>query len=135
MSQKHGAQTPNYKTIRNLLLKKNLSYRIRKEFSESDENKVIFSLETLYNHSSTKLLVCDYKPPKGDNDMLSMFFKQVFKMSDPEKKPYYLIGDLNINCLEYFENEKVLAFYNSLIGYGPVGLINKPTRVVKNLLL
>ena len=135
MSQKHGAQTPNYKTIRILLLKKNLSYRIRKEFSESDENKVIFSLETLYNHSSTKLLVCDYKPPKGDNDMLSMFFKQVFKMSDPEKKLYYLIGDLNINCLEYFENEKVLTFYNSLIGYGSVALINKPTRVVKNLLL
>ena len=60
-----------------------------------------------------------------------MFLKQVFKKSPAEKKPYYLIGDININCLEYFENEKVSAFYNSLFEYGAIALINKPTRVAK----
>ena len=59
-----------------------------------------------------------------------MFLKQVFKKSAVEKKPYYLVGDLNINCLEYFENE-FLAFYNSLFEYGAIALINKPTRVAK----
>ena len=60
-----------------------------------------------------------------------MFLKQVFKKSTAEKKPYYLIGDLNINCLEYFENEKVSTFYNSLFECGAIALINKPTRVAK----
>ena len=68
---------------------------------------------------------------KGDNDILSMFLKQVFKKSAAEKKPYCLVGDLNINCLEYFENEKVSTFYNSLFEYGTIALINKPTRVAK----
>ena len=76
-----------------------------------------------------------YKPPNGDNDNLSMFLKQVFKKSTAEKKPCYLIGDLNINCLEYFKNEKVSKFHSSLFEHGAIALINKPTRVATNLLL
>ena len=60
-----------------------------------------------------------------------MFLKQVFKKSTAEKKPYYFIGDLNINCLEYFENEKVSTFYNSLFECGAIVLINKPTGVAR----
>ena len=114
-----------------IFIKKNLSYQIRKDLSESDKHKEIFSLKVTHKNSSNILLSCCYKPPKGDNDILSMFLKQVFKKSTAEKKPYYFIGDLNINCLEYFENEKVLTFYNSLFGCGAIALINKPTRVAK----
>ena len=48
-----------------------------------------------------------------------------------EKKPNYLIGDLNINCLGYFENEKVSTFYNLVFECGVIALINKPTQVAK----
>ena len=114
-----------------IFTKKSLFYKIRKDLSESDEHKEILSLEVLYKNSSNILLSCCYKPPKGDNDILSMFLKQVFKKSTAEKKPYYLIGDLNINCLEYFENEKVSTFYNSLFECGAIALINKQYRVAK----
>ena len=43
----------------------------------------------------------------------------------------YLIGDLSINCSEYFGNEKVSTFYNSPFEYGAIALINKLTRVAK----
>ena len=78
------------------------------------------------------LLSCCYKPPKNDNDILTMFLKQAFKKSTAEKKLYYLIGDLNINCLEYFEHEKVSTFYNLLFECGAIALIIKLTRVAKN---
>ena len=144
MSQKHGVQTPNFKKIRIfqfkksrrgggvlIFIKKNLSYKIRKDLSESYEHKEILSLEISYQTSSNILLSCCFKPPKGDNDILSMFLKQVFKKSAAERKLYYLVGDLNINCLEYFKNEEVSTFYNSLFEYGAIALINKPTRVAK----
>ena len=154
MSQKHGVQTPNYKTIRIFLsrnsilfltkgvksrrgggvlifIEKNLSYKIRKDLSESDEHKEILSLEISYKNSSNILLSCCNKSPKDDNDILSMFLKQVFKKSAAEKKPYYLAEDLSINCLEYFENEKVSTFYNSLFEYCAITLLNKPTRLAK----
>ena len=57
-----------------------------------------------------------------------MLLKQVFKKSSAEKKPYYLIEDLDINCFEYFENEKVSIFYSSAIV--EIALINKHIRVV-----
>ena len=76
-------------------------------------------------------LSCCYKPPKGDIDIVIMFLEQVFLKPAAEKKPYYLIGDLNINCLEYFKNEKVSTFYNALFGYGAIFLINKPTRIAQ----
>ena len=115
-----------------IFIKKNLDYKIRKDLSKSDEHKEILSQEISYKNSSNILLSCCYEPPKGDNDILSMFLKQVFKKSAAEKKPYYLVGDLSINCLEYFENEKVSTFCNSLFEYGAIALINKPTRVAKN---
>ena len=114
-----------------IFIKKKLSYKIRKDLSESDEHKEILSLVNSYKNSSNILLSCCYMPPKGDNDILSIFIKQVFKKSVAEKKPYLLIGELNINCLEYFENKKVSTFYNSLFEYGAISLINKPTRVAK----
>ena len=114
-----------------IFIKKNLSYKIRKDLSESDEHKELLSLEILHKNFSNILLCCYYKPPKGDNDSLSMFLRQVFKKSAAGKKPYYLIGDLNINCLEYFKNEKVSTFYNSLFEYAAIALINKPVHVAK----
>ena len=114
-----------------ILIQKNLSYKIRKDLSESDEHEEILFLEVSCKNSSNILLSCCYKPPKGDNDILSMFLKQVFKKSAAEKKPHYLIGDLNINCLEYFENKKVSTFCNLLLECGANVLINKPTRVAK----
>ena len=112
-----------------IFIKKNLSYKIRKDLSESGEPKEILSLEISYKNSSNILLSCCYKPPKDENYILSMFLKQVFKKYAAEQKPYYLVGDLN--CLEYFKNEKVSTFYNSLFEYGAITLINKPTRVAK----
>ena len=71
-----------------IFIKKNLSYKIRKDLSESDENKEILSLETSYKNSSNIILNCCCKPLKADNDILNMFLKQDFKNSDMEKKPY-----------------------------------------------
>ena len=112
-------------------IKKNLSYKIRKDLAESDEHKEILSLEVSRKNYSNILLSYYYKPPKGDNDILSMFLKQVFKKSTAEEKLYYLIGDLNINCLESFGNEKAATFCNLLFECGAVALINKPSRVAK----
>ena len=81
-----------------IFIKKNLSSKIRKDLSESDKHKAILSLEVSYKNSSNILLSCCYKPTKGDNDILRMFLKQVFKKSTAEKKPDQLIGDLKIDA-------------------------------------
>ena len=80
MSQKHDVQTPNYKIIQTpfegskksrgggelIFIKKNFSYKIRKDLSESDEHKKLRSLEVSYKNPSNILLSWSFKPPKSD---------------------------------------------------------------------
>ena len=60
-----------------IFIKKNLSYKIRKNLSESDGRKEILSLEVSRKNSSKIPLSCCCKPPKSDNDI----FKHVFETS------------------------------------------------------
>ena len=83
--------------------KKNLYNKLRKDFPESDEHKEI--LEIWNKVSSDVILSCCCKT---------------------------LIGDLSINCLEYFENNEVSKFYISLSEYGAIASIYKPTQAAKN---
>ena len=57
-----------------IFIKKELSYKIRKDLSESDEHKEILSVETSYKTSSNILLSCCYKLPKGDKHVLKTSF-------------------------------------------------------------
>ena len=90
-----------------IFIKKNLSYKIRKDFSESDEHKETISLEISNRNSSNTLLSCCCKPTNGDHYILSMFLKQVLKNSTAEKKPYYLIGDPNILLRIFWKQENL----------------------------
>ena len=49
-----------------IFIKKKLSYKFRKDLSESDEHKEILSLEILSKNSCSILPSCCYKLPKGD---------------------------------------------------------------------
>ena len=64
---------------------------------------MVLSLEISYKSSSNILLSFCYKPPKGDNDILSIFLKQVFNKSAAEKKGYYLVGDLKMRKFQLFK--------------------------------
>ena len=140
--------------------------------SEFDEHKEILSRE-ISNKSQYPFSSFSHKPLKGDNNIFSMFLKQVFntfmhnvaKWSNilqkscgvntarflkyvwpfynmhervknvlREKNLYYLVGDLHMNYLEHFENDKVsfiLTIYSSPCEYRAVALINKSTRFAK----
>ena len=47
-------------------------------------------------------------------------------------KPIYLLGDFNLNVLEYDTNTKVKGFLNLLFQNSFIPVINKPTRVTRN---
>ena len=68
-----------------IFIKQNLSYKSRKDLSESDEHKEILYLEISYKNSSNILLSCCYKPPKGDNDILTMFLNKFLKTLLPKR--------------------------------------------------
>ena len=48
-----------------------------------------------------------------------------------QEKPWLLVGDLNINSLDYFRNTLARYFFNFVFQNGIFSVINRPTRVTK----
>ena len=116
-----------------IYLKNNINHRIRNDLSVSDGDKEILTIEILNNDNKNIILSCCYRPPNGDSDNLGMFLEhEVIEKSVLEKKKCYIIGDFNLNCLAYFENNKVKKFYNSMFEKRAIPIINRPTRVTNH---
>ena len=47
-------------------------------------------------------------------------------------KTCFLVGDLNLNLIDYQSNAKVRDFVNLIFQHSLVPIVNKPTRVTKN---
>ena len=111
---------------------KDLNVEVRNDLTISDGDKEILTLEITNRGAPNIILSCCYKPPTGSNENLTTFVNNIFEKSFHEKKKCYLLGDYNINCFDYDDNEKVKNFYDSLYEQGTIPLVNKPTRVTLN---
>ena len=49
-----------------------------------------------------------------------------------EKEKFYKIGDFNLNCLNYNEDNNIRYFDHQVFELGFIPLIDNPTRVCKN---
>ena len=46
-----------------------------------------------------------------------------------ENKHYFVTGDFNLNCLEFYESSEIRQFFNNMFKKGGIPLINRPTKV------
>ena len=74
------------------------------------------------------IVLCIYRPPRGDSHKFLNEIKTVICKN--HEKPLFLVGDLNINSLDYWKNPNVRDFIN-LISQNVFPLVNRPTRVTK----
>ena len=58
-------------------------------------------------------------------------FEHILAKSKTTDKTYFLVGDLNLNLIDYRSNAKVRDFVNLIFQYSLVPIVNKPTRVTK----
>ena len=75
------------------------------------------------------IVLCIYRPPRGDSHKFLNEIKTV--ISKNHEKPLFLVGDLNINSLDYWKNPNVRDFINLISQNDVFPLVNRPTRVTK----
>ena len=84
------------------------------------------------NKNSKFLCGSVYRPPNGNiNNFLDILSDMLDKISSGNKK-CYIMGDLNINLLEYDSNNSVKDFVSLLNSKYFYSSINKPTRVTSH---
>jgi len=91
-------------------------------------------IHTLINKKSKNLLIsCCYRPPAGKTEYFCNFLQNnILEKNNLDKKRNYLIGDFNLNCFDYYENENIKTFYNNLFEMGTIPIINRPTRITNS---
>ena len=83
----------------------------------------------LEKNAKNIIVLCIYRPPRGDSHKFLNEIKTVICKN--HEKPLFLVGDLNINSLDYWKNPNVRDFINLISQNDVFPLVNRPTRVTK----
>lgn len=130
----------NYKTIhqyRNnnkigggicLFVHDSLVFKERYDLCNNTSDCETLSIEIIQDKRNININTV-YRPPSGN---ITQFMNQIKKcLEESNKKTVYLVGDLNLNSLEYNTNNKVKNAFDMFFQSNLIPLINKPTRVTK----
>ena len=109
--------------------KNDIKFNIVKDLSASDGNNKCVTVETENKNSKYLLILCCYRPPSGAIKGLNSFSENVFKKANTENKLCIVVGDFNVNCLNYNENLEIRTFYNRIFSHSCIPLITKPTNI------
>ena len=84
----------------------------------------------IFNTAKNIIIGVLCRPHRADMDMSNSEFPNILDVSKTENKLCHLLGDYDINLLNYDSHELTACFINSLFSYGFVLVINRTTRII-----
>ena len=136
-------QIPNYTPIRQirktsskggglvLYIHKTITFNALEKLSNNNEHIESLSVEIIRKNQKNIILSCIYRPPRRDPHIFTSKVKELVERNKQKQKPLILIGDLNLNSLDYAKNNHVQNFFNLAFENGVFPVINRPTRIPK----
>ena len=97
----------------------------------NDEDTEALSIEIINTKTKNLIITNVYRPPNGKIKPFKNFFKELVSKNKRSGKILYIVGDLNLNILDYETNNKVKNFFNLIFSFNLIPVINKVTRVTK----
>ena len=113
-------------------LRNTLSYKIRSDLNMNSDAIECLCLEISTKTSKKIILSLNYLPPNGDTTLFEKHMKSILSKNKATKKEVILIGDFNMNLLDFDKNKRVQSFVNLMFRFGMIPTINKPTRVTRH---
>ena len=106
-----------------------LSYKKLNSYCVSTDDNETISIKILDNISKNKIISLTYRPPGGKVNQFHNYLKEFLSNKSIITKDIYIVGDFNLNFIDYENNKKIKDFVNLLFEKGLIPVINKPTRV------
>ena len=105
-------------------------YNIRHDLSVNNENTESLCLEIINQKSKNNLINTIYRQPSGNKENFENCFGKLLRKT--KSKTTYLLGDFNLNLLDYDTNCNVKSCCNTAFSHNFIPIINKPTRVTNH---
>ena len=61
------------------------------------------------------ILLCIYRPPRGNQNVFTSKIKYLIERYKPNQKSFVVVGDLNLNSLNYTTNNLAQNLFNLVI--------------------
>ena len=114
-----------------IYIHKSIHFKVRNDLALFNDEIETASVETVNNILKNFIITGIYRPPKRNIKFFKDYFKELLSKKKTSGKNVFIVGDLNINSLDYESNEPVKNFFNLVFQNGFLPLIQRATRVTK----
>ena len=105
-------------------------YYIKHDLSVNTKDTEAVCLEIINQKSKNIFINTFYRQPSGNKENFENHFGKFLKKT--KTKITYLLGDFNLNLLDYHTNLKVKSYSNTAFSHNFMPIINKPTCVTNH---
>ena len=111
-----------------------LSSKPRPDLEIYKSNQLEATFVEIINPKKSNIVIgCIYKHQNMDvTDFKNNYLSQIFEIVSKEQKQVFVLGDFNINLLNYNDNQPTNGFLDSLASDSFVSYILNPTRITNN---
>ena len=107
-------------------------FNVRHDLSVNNADIEALCVEIINKKSKNILINTQYRQAARNFNEFEAYLNTFLAKSKTTNKTCFLIGDLNLNLIDYQSNAKVRDFVNLIFQHSLVLIVNKPTRVTKN---
>ncbi len=118
-----------------LYIKDTINYHVRNDLSVFIPHvfeSIFIEISDNSKSCQNKVIGVIYRPntqPRADLDIFSSTLMDTIDIIESERKHCIIMGDFNINLLQYNNNDKTTNYVDNILAQGFVPLIHYPTRV------
>ena len=105
-------------------------YNIRHGLGVNDEDTGALCLEIINQKSKNIFITTIYRQPSGNKESFENYFGKLLEKT--KTKITDLLGDFNLNLLDYDTNCNVKSYCNTAFSHNFIPMINKPTRATNH---
>ena len=110
-----------------------MSYKPRTDLNMYEKNELESTFIEIINSKKSNIVVgCVYKHPNMDVLDFNSLINQLLDKISNEQKQFFLLGDFNINLLNYTEHQPTNEFLDSLASNSIIPYILQPTRITSH---
>ena len=114
-----------------IYIHKSIHFKVRNDVHLFNDEIETASVEIVNNNLRNFIITGIYRPPKGNIKFFKGYCKELLSKKKTSGKNVFIVGDLNINSLDYESNEPVKNLFNFVFQNGFLPLIQRATRVTK----
>ena len=117
-----------------LYIASHLSYKLRPDLNIYKANQLESTFVEIIDPKKSNIVIgCLHKHPNMDVlDFKNNYLSQIFEIVSKERKQVFLLGDFNINLLNYNDHQPTNDFLDSLTSNSFIPYILHPTRITSH---